>query len=292
MKTFYSQTITFSFLIAIFLSSCVVSEEKESDLTDGKLKGNIKSIIDKNYYATQSFGEIEKDTSSLMSVSEKEYNKSGNLIMYKKTAFNPDNDPSSFTQYTYLYNEKQEHVESIEYNDVGRKVSSSINIYDETGNNIKTTNYEDGAINNVYKKKYNKNNQLESKQHYNAGGDASISYSYEYDNLGNNIEEIVFYADGDLMYTYKRKYDIHNNIIEEIKYDDSGAIIQQEEYQYDKEGSLMLFYSEIKYTEEGEDYWSMDYEYDEVDDQGNWITVKKTSSKKFYSLMNRKIEYY
>ena len=63
MKTFYSQTITFSVFIAIFLFSCVVSEEKENDLTRANLKGNVKSYIVENYYATQSFGEIEKDPS-------------------------------------------------------------------------------------------------------------------------------------------------------------------------------------------------------------------------------------
>ena len=292
MKTSYSQTITFSFLIAIFLSSCVISEEKENDLTRSQLNGNIKSTIIEHYFATQSFGEIEKHPSSLMSVTEREYNKSGNVIMYKKIAFNPDNDTSSFSHKTYLYNEKQERTEIVEYNDVGRKVKSTMHTYDETGNNIKSTYKEDGAIDRVHKKKYNENKQLESQQNYDADGTSSISYSYEYDNLGNNIKETVFYTSGELMYRYKRKYDTHNNMIEEIKYDDLGAVVHKEEYKYDNEGCLELFYSEIEYTEEGEKYWSIEAEYDEVDEQGNWITKKVATSNNHYSVSNKTIEYY
>ena len=293
MKTFYSQTIIFSFLISLFLLSCTMSEKKESDLTKMRLHGNIKSSITKQYFATQSFGEIDKDSSALMMISEREFNKSGNITMYKRIQFGADNDTSDFSHKTYLYNENQEIIEIVKYNDIGRKVESSLFLYDEIGNNIKSTFYEqDGSINFVLEKKYNENQQLESQQHYESDGTASISWMFKYDNLGNNIEKNTFYISGELMYTNKRKYDTHNNMIEDIKYDNLGSVRSKEISQYNEKGRFLLFYSEIEHTEEGEDTWSIEYEYVEVDEQENWITSTNTDVSNFCTVSNRIFEYY
>ena len=48
------------FVLSIFITGCS-SEQKENDLTEYNLKGDVKSIIYKGYSATVRFGEIEKD---------------------------------------------------------------------------------------------------------------------------------------------------------------------------------------------------------------------------------------
>lgn len=293
MKNFYSYAIIFSFLILLFLSSCTVSEERENDLTKLGWNGDIKSSITTQYFATQSFGEIEKDASNPIIIIHREFNKSGNITLYRKISFGPKNDTTDFFYINNLYNENQQVVETIKYNDDGRKISSSSFKFDDKGNNIKSTFYkDDGSINYVSMNEYDEKKQLVTKQTYNSDGSKSISYSYKYDELGNCVEETTFYSSGKVMYKDKSKYDIFNNMTENIRYDKSGSVIEKEKYQYDNKGRFILSYSQIEYTEEAEDSWSIDYEYTEVDEQDNWITRNNTDVSNFYTVSNRIFEYY
>ncbi len=106
----------------LLLMSCLVfsiliigccSEPKENHLTERNIKGDVKSIIEKEYDAIERFGEIEKE--SINSWDDIAFNEEGNPV----EEISYDSDGSIDWKFTSEYDEEGNQVETIWYNSDG-----------------------------------------------------------------------------------------------------------------------------------------------------------------------------
>ena len=92
----------------LLLMSCLVfsiliigcgSEQKENHLTEQNIKGDVKSVIEKEYDAIERFGEIEKE--SINSWYDIAYNEEGNQV--ERIFYDSDGCISTNFTYEFIY---------------------------------------------------------------------------------------------------------------------------------------------------------------------------------------------
>lgn len=301
--------IFFIILITIFFS-CNKSENfkkiKQNDVEKLDLKGNVKVFEEKNFDATEKFGEPVK--LKLRDWTILNFDTSGNII--EKKSLYENGEILSIEKYNYNNENK-----IIEKNYVMGDISYlSKYIYDKNGNNIEETIYTNGKIEIKNINKFDKNKNLIDHRLYNYEGvlkDKTLSkfnelnleieteeYSFngtscvftnkksnEYDENGNLIEQKYYDEKGNLEFIYKYVYDENNNEIENIFTKDNT--IKKNKRTIDKFGNCIEgieYHNDIQKNK-----FKNTFSYDK---KGNWTQRIHLNEDIVNSIVERKIEYY
>jgi len=220
---------------------------------------------------------IKYDTYQILS-------KNGKLIENSRY----ENDGSLYQKRVNTINEKGVLINGEKYNSEGKIIENWNYLYDDNGNMIEVTYYDnDSVFTGKQVNKYDKNNNLTEYYYQNSKGKVTNRDTYKYFKNGKIKEEHRYKSDGTLR--DRRTYE----------YDDNGNEIIDKAYKAD--GSIMIYKSEYdKMNNIIENYWinekgeqthqtSFEYVYDE---NGNWITKRRSSNGVLGMIWERKIEYY
>jgi len=326
------RTINFSFYIISFIilfTSC--SSNNNSDLRQTNLKGNVKSVEELLYNATEKDGDITKGEQ--INLKYTSYNRDGNLIKFF--------DKQSDINIIFRYDSKGNKIEekdyytskgnlkskvSIKNNSDGKKIEESYfnpqgglyakNIfrYDSKGNKIEvieSNSEESPSSKDLFK--YNDKGYLIEELHYNSEGNLSTRYTYKYD-INNLIESNWYKGDGKLDMKIINKYDSKGNKIEDKTYDSKGNITSTETFIYNdnrkiierknkdfidsiylkyiyKYDSIGNIIEKTLYNLNGVIELKWNYKY-EYDKIGNWIKMISLRNDIPFEITERKIIYY
>jgi hypothetical protein len=220
---------------------------------------------------------IKYDTYQILS-------KNGKLIENSRY----ENDGSLYQKRVNTINEKGVLINGEKYNSEGKIIENWNYLYDDNGNMIEVTYYDnDSVFTGKQVNKYDKNNNLTEYYYQNSKGKVTNRDTYKHFKNGKIKEEHRYKSDGTLR--DRRTYE----------YDDNGNEIIDKAYKAD--GSIMIYKSEYdKMNNIIENYWinekgeqthqtSFEYVYDE---NGNWITKRRSSNGVLGMIWERKIEYY
>jgi hypothetical protein len=301
--------IFFIIFITIFIS-CNKSENlkkiQQNDVKRRELKGNVKILEQKNFDATEKFGEAVK--LKLRDWKIFTFDASGNIIEEKSMYENG----KTYAIKKFKYNNKNKIIEETfvcgDRTDLGRY------IYDKTGNNIELTYYTNGEIVVKHVKKFDKKNNIIDYRLYEYDGvlrDKSLS-KFNDNNL--EIETEVYSSNGtSCVYTSKKtnEYDEYGNLIEERNYDEKGNLEFIYKYVYDekhneiektlskdntiKKNKLTLdkFDNCIEEVEYSNDIlkskFTNNFSYDK---KGNWNQLIYRNNDIVNRIVDRHIEYY
>jgi hypothetical protein len=90
---------------------------------------------------------------------------------------------------------------------------------------------------------YDNQGRLIQEDKYNFFDSLEISYSYLYDENGNNIEESVTYPSSNIISRTTKKYNSENRVTEKIYYSNGSKISSRNVLEYDEKGRLKGDYS-------------------------------------------------
>ncbi|MBS7565597.1 hypothetical protein KHS38_14385 [Mucilaginibacter sp. Bleaf8] len=263
-------------LIVLTFISC---KSKTNDLKADGLKGDISSITESTYDATEKFGEPQKGR--LKNTSIYKLNTDGNTveniytsmpdtIIYDKITDNEDlsdgnnsakdtivNKKSVFTTY-YIFNDKGQ---KIELKDSKNGPVKAKLVYDDRGKCVEFNTYDD-------------NKKLSTKQRN------------TYDN-NNLIIAKVYDADGSLKTLYKNKYDDAGKLLhfEEL----SNGNKSSKKYVYTRDGNGLII-TEKRY-DDNELMENLAFKYRDFDSKGNWLKRLEYQDGKIIKLTERSIQY-
>ncbi len=248
-----------SILIIFTLCSFDSSNNKINDRTGYELKGNVKSLVEKTFLATDKFGEITKDDDNVFRIYKVEYNDNGNKV----------------EESTFMY------LNKYRYYDNGRLCETRMYNSDGSLSTVLTFEYMGDTIsiqkcyinNNSYAgkriRKFDNSGNLIKILDYNSKDILKGKSIYKYDNKGNNIQFFNYDSNGKLVY----KSELYT-------YDDKGYIDSKTNiYKYDNKGNLIETTIKNIVTK---------YEYDE---NGNWIKCFTTNEDQ-PEVIEREIIYY
>ncbi|MFJ1425670.1 RHS repeat domain-containing protein [Capnocytophaga canimorsus] len=168
----------------------------------------------------------------------------------------------SSTKFIWKYNEKEELIEYIRYEDetVSRKRKRIYKEVGERGNLVKTIwcEYKFGKTFNV-ERYYNEHEKLIEAIYYEENGTISSKETWKYDDKGNEIESIWYNKNGKIDLKTTWKYDDKGNLIEHIEYNKNGKIDLKTTSKYDDKGNLIeaTYYDDqygkvfLKYNDKG-----------------------------------------
>ena len=213
-----------------FSNSLSVNSKSFSELNDmRKLKGKVKSIIEKHYSVS---GE-KKD--SLSYTNGVKYNKNGSISEILTD--------TSWLKIFPKYDENNNEIES-SFTDQDGNVIKQFFTYDKNGNNI-----EDRNEFSIRTFEYDGKGNIVTEITTNKGKQASSS-KYSYDSK-NNITEVVFYNSASSFkskHTYE--YDVNGNIIKDTFFDTPEHAESFRKYTYlefDKNGNWKKRIEESKF---------------------------------------------
>ncbi len=152
MKNFVLKSIVF-LIPVLFLLSCT-GEKTKNDLTEINIKGRVKKITEREYYAVEKSGNIAKD--SLKDTSVYKYDEKGNSLFSDKDFYH-STDPNCK--------------------------------YDEKGNPIEYSIYrEDGSFLFKWKLKWDDKDNVIERSEYSNDGSLTRKEIFIFDNKGNRLE--------------------------------------------------------------------------------------------------------
>ena len=214
------------------------------------------TIYDKNEKVIET-GQYEID-GSLYEKTLYERNENGDVL--KAIKKNSLNETKSY--WIYEYNSKKKMVSVKTFDSENKVTNIQSNEYDENGNNI----------------------EMSLKTSENENG---WKYVYKYNSDNKKIEQFRYKPDGSLKDNRKYSYDKNGNLNIEIKIDPNGSILKFVS-EYDKMNNITIqnWFNE---KEEQTHQTSFEYVYDE---NGNWITKKRSSNGELSMVWEREIEYY
>lgn len=256
--------------------------KKKNDLEEKGLRGNIKYIEEKNYFASKEPQSMEDD--ELYSYSLTSFNKDGNILKHiyktedldefctykydsngkiiKRSEYDGE-DESLFGTEIFIHDQNGNIIENDRYNSIGEFTYKDMYKYDSNGNKIEQNFYNsNGLLIKRLNSIYNSNgNEIEYK-YYDSNEILEIKGTFKYDSRGNKIESIYYDSDESI---YRREC---------FKYDEYGNIIENAYFDYKEQSNLSLF-----------------FEY-ELDNKNNWIKQFLIQGGKRKIVWERKIIYY
>ncbi len=275
----------------------------ESSLEGRGLKGNVRFLEEKTYYAVENSGKIEKG--GFKSGRFLSFNEDGNLLLEVS-------DSKDFSSKdTYIYDSKGDLIK--------KRLSNNYNctyVYDYVNNIIEETCYYDSVnIANEYIYQDDSNGNLIEEKPYDSERDYMGRTIYKYDSNGKLIEENEYYEDddneilnkkcvfdsrgymteendydedGDLKqkWTYNNTYNSDGKLIEGSIFDKDGKLISKSFFKYDSKGNR---YKYITYDSDGKLFSNLNYI--EFDDKNNWITCTEMFKDRL-EIIIRQIDYY
>ena len=138
--------------------------------------------------------------------------------------------------------------------------------FDEKGNWIKETNYDENDKMSSYRTfEYDENGRVTKETDYDTDGKVSSYCTYEYDEKGNWIKE-TNYDENDKMSSYRTfEYDENGRVTKETDYNTDGKVSSYCTYEYDEKGNR------IKDTDYDENNNVKDVHEREYDENGNQV---------------------
>lgn len=300
----------FSIIFITIFFSCNKSENlkkiKQNDVEKRDLKGNVKILEEKNFDATEKFGEPVKlklrdwtiltfDSSGNI-IEEKSMYENGEIVSIKKFKYNNKNkiieetfvcgDRSDLAK--YIYDKNGNNIELTYYTN-GKIAIKNVNKFDERNNLIDHRLYEyDGILRDKTLSKFNELNLEFETEEYSFNGTSCVFTSKrtnEYDENGNLIEEKNYDEKGNLEFIYKYVYDEKHNEIEKTLSKDNA--VTKNTRTLDKFGNCI---EGIEYSNEiPKKRFKNKFSYDK---KGNWNQRIHLNEDVVNSIVERKIEYH
>ena len=226
-------------ITSILFISCQETKEtkkhkqiEKSDIQNLELNGKVKSLEEKEFEATEKFGESVKSKFKLWTITL--FNSTGYKIEEK--SFYEDGSISSVNNYNYN-NENKIIKETYKCGDRNTKC---IYRYDKYGNNIEFISYENSEISSKQVMKYDKKKNQVDWRLYEYDGVLNRKKISKYDKDNFKIEELIYEFNGvNCVYFGKSvmKYDENGNLIENNDFDEKGERNFLCKYVYDKKGN-------------------------------------------------------
>jgi hypothetical protein len=234
------KVLTTAFLL-LSLSVCAQTQTKNrSDLTEDRLRGNVKSVALYSYKIIESGGKPEKGRTIVKSSSK--YDEVGNLTEYISSAVS-DSVDSVFihfdaTKTIFKYDGEGNLVAKNDYKADGSLDDSSFYIVDPRGSRIDIYTYKaDGSLESSSTSEYNLlGNIVESSE--TVKGKLKSRNTFDYDDKGNETQEIGYGPDGKVKWKEILSYDVNNNLTEVIDYKQDDSFAAKYRYGYDKQGYM------------------------------------------------------
>lgn len=254
------------------MSMTTSCSDRQTDIEEYNLKGNVEYVCDTIWDAVEKFGEIQKNY----------------ITNITKTAFNEDGQITSITT----------------YNDKGEITGKIVQDWESKYNLAEKYRYNtQGEIGERYVYNYDKDRIRTVIGHFTTGKDTLETKTYRYDgDLLTRIDGVKGDSTCSCDYTYLDENgsykliekDYKGNTNEETRYLDSDKrttklILNQVEYKfkYDDNGN----YASTTYLQN-----ELIYDYTEYDDEGNWtvrtITTRiNNNNEKNFAIDYRYIKY-
>jgi hypothetical protein len=198
----------------------------KNDLLSLNLNGNVKTIHDTTFNATDKSGAIVKG--SVVSVSYMLFNEKGNL------AEDSDGTGEKYnTRSLHKIDEKGLRTESFLYRNNKLNFRYTYK-YDAEGNKIECGGYkpEDSTLFTKQTYKYNPGGNLIEECFYLSDGKLSSKIIYQYDDKGNIAEEKTYGSDSKIMAVLRNKYNDKGNITESCFFDAQNNPGSKYNYRY------------------------------------------------------------
>lgn len=232
----------------------------KTDLEFRRIKGRVKSIVERRYEAVEKFGEI---------VEGKPDGNDLEVITFDENGFTLKIDRFNFDYSKKLavgdFKRKENEIEILWRDSTGSPDVRAINKLNECGNMIE-------------REIYDKSGKLTSKS------------KYIYDDKGNCIESNSYDSLGQLTWKRKEKYNDRNLCVESMVYDKSGNLSYGSKMKYDINGNMV---KHLMSDENGKLYGGGPTEYKYVlDNIGNVIRSIEFRDAKPEYITNVKIEYF
>jgi hypothetical protein len=220
---------------------------------------------------------------------------------------------SNLNSYT-IYDKNEKPIEFGQYETNGSLYEKTIYERNEKGDAQKAMKKNSsGETKSFWTYEYDSNNNMIEVKTYDAENNLTNIQSNKYDENGNNIEMLSKRSEGDNGWKYVYKYNFDDKKIEQFRYKPDGSLKDRRTYSYDKDGnenvqfkfnpdgSFMKFVSVYDkmdnltiqnwFDEHDEQTHQTSFEY-VYDENGNWITKKRSSKGVLSMVWERKIEYY
>ncbi len=226
-------------LLMTFLISCMSKDinKEETDISEMKLKGAVKSIGEYSYIAYEKFGKIikgKRDREFFDSDFFIVFDEKGNKI--EENSY--DSDGKLFSKKLYKYDKKGNEIEQSMYTSKGVLSSRFVTKYNEDGNKIEEKYSTDL---NKYKKiklkwrntfKYNEEGKIIEENRYEKGEELTNKIIYKYNDSGNLTEKNRYDADGNPISKRIYSYDDQGNVVE-YKVFEEGILDRRVIYKYE-----------------------------------------------------------
>jgi hypothetical protein len=256
---------------------------------DKLLKGKVNQIEETEYYATDLFGSIKKD--SILLYFRRKFDKKGNEIEFE------DGDSIENRRLWIRDFDERDNIVSEVLIDKNSDRSDHKYQYEYKPNEISINHYHNGLL---YEKIINKielTGKLLEKKTYSSTGKLNTIIIYKYDIKGNEVQRNQFKNDGSLEFKNSYEYSQNNRLIKHSQinmffyyksvsvFDERGNVIEYFHYRIDKlfNEKLMNNYF-FRYNENGLETEKSSLRFDidpkventnytkyDYDKMGNWI---------------------
>ncbi len=197
-------------------------------------------------------------------------------------------DGSLYEKTFYERNEKGDALKGIQKNSADEVKSYWTYEYDSENNMIEVKTYDsENNLTNIQSNKYDKNGNTIEMISKSPKSDKGWKYIYKYNSDNKKIEQYRYKPDGSLKDRRTYNYDKKGNEFEQFQHKPDGTIMKFVS-EYDEMNNLTI---QNWFNEQGEQTHQTSFEY-VYDQQGNWITKKRSSNKVLKLVWERKIEYY
>jgi len=220
---------------------------------------------------------------------------------------------SKLNSYT-IYDKNEKPIEFGQYETDGSLYEKTIYERNEKGDAQKAIKKNaSGKIKSYWTYLYDSNQNMIEVKTYNVENNVTNIQSNKYDENGNNIEMLLKRSESENGWKYIYKYNLDNKKNEQFRYKPDGSLKDRRTYSYDKDGneniqfkfnpdgSFMKFVSEYDkmnnltiqnwFDEQDEQTHQTSFEY-VYDENGNWITKKRSSNGELSMVWERLIEYH
>lgn len=228
----------------LIFSSCSVKSQK-NDLESLNLKGNVKSVKETTYEAIEEFSEIIKGKRKAIVLgvpldSYITFNSDGNIIENNKFY----SDGSLGFRETFKYDGNT--TEKTYLNTSRGEIRKELSVYDDKRNLVERKDISENKVINVYKYKYNYDNQGNITHIYIEEG--NLFENYKYNSKGKLLEMLRFSPSGHIITKFTCKYYENGNLLEteELSYSDDSVIYSQKTEKYGINGKISMYIQTYK----------------------------------------------
>lgn len=282
--------IIFLILLLFTVSRCknIDNSKLNNELSEYGISENVKSFTSKKYHTKIENGIISKGELYEGTMEETYmFNSDGKLI---EVIFDsPTEDMNGRSVVKYDDEGRRIKIEWISSNGMNTVTNYSYGKDDMLDEIV--TNYEDGELVDSYTYKYDENgNEIESKWFIRGSSKPSIISRKTYDENGNMIIDSLMNSDGGLNDLSKYKYDEQGRTIEMILNELQNPYVYKLYREYDNQGNVVK-YIRKKYTFEGKFLWTQ-METVKYDSRNSWIEKISYSQNKPELIEERVIDYF